>query len=206
MCRAIFRVWNTCCGIAPGPLRARATLRDPRPRRPHRQSPLCAAQAQSGQLGRPGPRPKDQSARGGSSIGRAVLILYRQRITCGRKSGPIKRKRCRPRRESVAANRLHSTAKFAGDEHAREQVAVYGLVEPGPNPGISLRTFSKLRQNVGVWKATPRLSNRACRSPASSARSRGVAGVNRHVQAGSASIHEAANHSLAGERFTRSEA
>ena len=43
----------------------------------------------------------------------------------------------------TAADRLHSAAKFTGDEHAREQVAVDGLVEPATNPGISPRTISK---------------------------------------------------------------
>jgi hypothetical protein len=50
----------------------------------------------------------------------------------------------------TAADRLHSAAEFTGDEDARVQVAVDGLVEPATNLGISSRTFSKLRQNLGV--------------------------------------------------------
>jgi hypothetical protein len=54
------------------------------------------------------------------------------------------------RNSVTAADRLHSAAKFTGDEYARVKFAVDGLVEPATNPGISPRPFSKLRQNVGV--------------------------------------------------------
>ena len=53
-CRATSRAWNTCCGTVPGPLCIGATVRDPRPSRPHRPSPLRAPAAQGGQLGRAG--------------------------------------------------------------------------------------------------------------------------------------------------------
>jgi hypothetical protein len=43
-------------------LRARAIVRDPRRRRPHHPHPLRAAQAQSRQLGRAGPRPEVHAA------------------------------------------------------------------------------------------------------------------------------------------------
>jgi hypothetical protein len=69
---------------------------------------------------------------------------------------PLSDERPKPSSQAVcrgsvpAANRLYSAAKFAGNEHAGEQVAVDGLIEPASNPGISPRAFSKLRQNVGV--------------------------------------------------------
>jgi hypothetical protein len=50
--------------LCPAPLRTRAALRDPRPRRPWNQSPLHAAQTQSRQLGRAWPRPQVHAAGG----------------------------------------------------------------------------------------------------------------------------------------------
>ncbi len=44
-CRTISVASNISCGIAPGPLRTRATLGDPRRRRPHHPRPLRAAPA-----------------------------------------------------------------------------------------------------------------------------------------------------------------
>ena len=48
--------------LCPAPLRPRATLRDPRPRRPDRPHPLRAAQTQSRHLGRARPRPQVHAA------------------------------------------------------------------------------------------------------------------------------------------------
>jgi hypothetical protein len=71
-CAELFSEPRTPAAIlCPAPVRPRATLRDPRARRPRNQSPLRAATAQSRQLGRAWPRPHVHAA--GGQWGRRTL-------------------------------------------------------------------------------------------------------------------------------------
>jgi hypothetical protein len=140
--------------------RDRATLRDPRPRRPYRPHPLLAATAHSRHLGRPGaaggsprgqgPMASSRSRRLSSSTGSPIACRRRgstgiaitessRRITgCGKPSR-------RWRKGNIGKRPDAATGEHGGDGHGTGGCCGHSVREPGPIRPTGCRAFRETR-------------------------------------------------------------